>query len=1118
MNTRSSGHIARGKHPRLRFYSAALLGCLALAGTPLVCGPRDAHAQPLSDLASLWREVTLYRDEWGVPHVYADSPRALGFGLGYAEAEDHAESIQFAYRMVRGRLAAVLGEGYAQSDAFALRMGHAALAAAAFTQADALTRELCEGFALGFNAWLADNAASVPAWYDGVRPEDPLALWHAFLTSFAPLDLPIPYRTPPAMETGNAWAVAPSRAAEQAAMLVLSPHQHYDGPFQWSEVHLVMGDMDVYGAALRGVPAVVMGITPFHGWALTPNFADTADAFDELAAAAREPARNPKQVGGNTAADQPDLRSLLTLEYMSRTVPYYVLTPQGMEERGVPSYIGVRGPVFDAQGTLVSWAIGGFSDFGGIRQLIEMARARNLDAFRGALAMAQLPCFHVLYADAAGTLFYLYNAKAGSRDFPPELLDGPAAAQTALPWNRVVPGFLADWGWRQLIPLEAMPAAVNPESGFLQICNTTPWSVTDRGAPKPGMLPPWFIQDRDSYRAARVAALLRDGVLAFPEVRAMLFDTYAAGAADLTRSLLAAADAQAQRVAGAHPDLAAALDMLKKWNHIASPYAPEMTFFHLWWSLFRNRARDMSLPEPQLRNALAAADPRIAEIALGAAEQAAQTLRNEYGRLDVPWGDVHVLTRGKREEPIGGALSGEPVMTFSDIHFASGKWQATYGMGLALAAKFGPRVEAVSLVPFGASDVPGSPHYDDQLNLLLEQRFKTVRLYPEDVLARAADAKGCRIALMPRGVNGLVIVEAPVPVAARLEVAPVADGLPPGMVAFTPAVRVVRRPEGIPFQAWLRMEVPAALCRDGDCSALRLYAQEADGPWMPLEQVTVDAPGVFTAVRDVPASRYAVLGPAESAAPARGTSQARPGSAPSGARGIDLLLPRSGPAGVMAASRRIFRLERLDQNQGPNPEPSPPASGAPDGKTGQAPPPRSGTFRFEVHGPAPGPSEERPVMPEVPGYRYGPGLSDPLAGPDQAGAESPRKTFRIERLDRPELPETLPPLGGPDGAGPDRSDKVISPAEPEAHPAPASASQPAGQSPVQSPTGDISENQSSQTSPQRPTEAEPGKKKIMRIVPESPPPPPKDKNSSRPSLPDIIPQDPHFVFTPGQSK
>jgi acyl-homoserine lactone acylase PvdQ len=91
----------------IRFVAAALL---VLSAAP-------AYAQDAADeVADLWSEVTLYRDEWGVPHVYADNPRAMAFAFGYAQAEDHLAAMLMAYRLANGRASEVLGEETETAD------------------------------------------------------------------------------------------------------------------------------------------------------------------------------------------------------------------------------------------------------------------------------------------------------------------------------------------------------------------------------------------------------------------------------------------------------------------------------------------------------------------------------------------------------------------------------------------------------------------------------------------------------------------------------------------------------------------------------------------------------------------------------------------------------------------------------------------------------------------------------------------------------------------------------------------------------------------------------------------------------------------------------------------
>src|ERR1039457_1756275 len=59
---------------------------------------------------SLARLVTIYRDNFGVPHIVGETEQAVFFGYGYAQAEDHLERMMLQYRDAQGRRAEVLGK------------------------------------------------------------------------------------------------------------------------------------------------------------------------------------------------------------------------------------------------------------------------------------------------------------------------------------------------------------------------------------------------------------------------------------------------------------------------------------------------------------------------------------------------------------------------------------------------------------------------------------------------------------------------------------------------------------------------------------------------------------------------------------------------------------------------------------------------------------------------------------------------------------------------------------------------------------------------------------------------------------------------------------------------
>ena len=844
-------HVPGSSPLRLLLLWCLLAPCAALA----------QPEEPADEAAALWAQATLYRDEWGTPHVYAETPRALGFAFGQAQAEDHLEAMLMAYRTANGRAAEVLGEKMAPSDEFALRMGHARLAEEVFPALDDGVRELCIGFAMGVNAWLLDHEDTAPAWAEGVKPSDPIALWHAFIISMAPLDLPGVNRPPRAMETGNAWALAPSRTESGNPLLVINPHNYFQGPFRWYEAHLASGDMDIAGATLFGLPLIVQGHNGVLGWALTPNFPDFADVFQEDPQA---PLRNPKSLleAGNSELAQ----VMPMLEYLTHAQPYYVRTESGMQEKAAPAMLGPHGPLFDVGGNFYSWAIGGFGDFGAFSQLLAMATATSLEAFQEALTQQQLPCFNVLYADRDGNLFYLYNAKAGTRDVPvPEARrDGEPVLEDGPNWARPVPAASFEAAWGNLIALDQLPSITNPDTGYLQACGGPPWACTDDADIDPTAYPGWFVSEVDTFRARRVRQLLRAGTRNARDMQAMLYDVVVPAASEMSPLLLEMADSAKTRVTASHPDLETGLELLRGWNYTADITEKAMTFYHVWWSLLtRQHARDFA-SEADLYDALAAKTPAAQDAALGAAADAARLMRNDLDTVQIPWGDVHRIVRGGKEYAVPGAGTGEPIFIASDYEYGQGKWQASYGYGVAMVIEFGDTPEAVSVSAFGASEDTASTHYSDHLPPHPATEFTRTRYLERDVLRHAASGVGRNVTLYPLGAEGQVTFASGQPARCTLESSVEAPGpLPGNLAAFTVFVRPAAMPTTALSEVVVSFAIPAELCADENTANLALYAFAGADGWRKVENQTRDDAGrVLTGTLSA-LEPVAVLGPVE---------------------------------------------------------------------------------------------------------------------------------------------------------------------------------------------------------------------------------------------------------------
>jgi len=932
------------------FFRMTTIALLALLAAP-------AFAQSLQ--AELWGEVSLYRDEWGVPHVYAKTPRGLGFGFGYAQAESHIEPMLLAYRGVTGRLAAVRGESAEEIDKYSLRMGHREIAERNFPLMDGVTQQLCEGFALGVNAWLAEHLDTAPEWAEGIEPEDVLALWHAFLTSHAPLDLPNVFRRRPAMQSGNAWAVAPSQTPEGKTVLVVNPHQYHDGTFQWTEAHLVLDDYNMSGAALKGLPVIVMGHNPVLGWGLTPNAADTADVFERRLSG---PRRNPADP---TLADPMEEQALL-LEYYSNARPYYVMTDTGLEERFVPVHLRDSGPTLEADGQIYHWRIGGYQALGGLRQLLEMGRARSLEAFQDALFMRQLPCFHLIYGDAYGNVFYSYQAIAGARIFPEaagSTLDSLTDAQLA--WKAPLPAAFEYWGWRTEYDVDELPYVVNPSAGFVHACGVPPWYVTEDA---PIYADDWaygLFGEEESGRGYRIRTLLRTGLRSFRDNQSLLFDVVAPGAQVATAALLEIAEANGGWVDAAHPDLPPLLDVLGEWDALAETRSEGMTAFHMWWSLLRLRLPEFGT-DGALRGALESGDPGIQQAALETAEEAARMMRNEFDDLSVPWGDVHRLQRGDQSWPMPGAVSGSPMLVSGDGTFQNGLWPADYGYGYALAVQFGEVLNAVSLVPFGSSDNPESEHYDDQVELLTGRRMKRTRFTEDDVWRNASLAMGRNVILYPRGTEAAFRFESEAPLTAELETRVEPPGfLPESETAFSLFVRpVAQKPEGALSRVAFSFYVPEELCQQEALGRLEVRRYEEGAGWSRVADQAWDY-GARTVSGSGPiAGAYAVLGPEDalSGLDTEGEGETEPRRFAPAEIEIPAVVVPPPPKEPAEEEEPLFKFEFKNEPQSLG------QSGnviAPGGGTGER------KFKFEIHrdpeksvGSVPGDAEAQETQPE----------------------------------------------------------------------------------------------------------------------------------------------------------
>ncbi len=98
--------------------------------------------------------VEIYRDDWGVPHIYADTTEALFFAQGYVHAQDRFWQIEFWRRLGSGRLSEIFGEAPLGTDRFIRVQGWHRIAAREETLLDEASRTVLQSYTDGVNAYI----------------------------------------------------------------------------------------------------------------------------------------------------------------------------------------------------------------------------------------------------------------------------------------------------------------------------------------------------------------------------------------------------------------------------------------------------------------------------------------------------------------------------------------------------------------------------------------------------------------------------------------------------------------------------------------------------------------------------------------------------------------------------------------------------------------------------------------------------------------------------------------------------------------------------------------------------------------------------------------------------
>lgn len=576
-------------------------------------------------LPGLQTVTEVYRDRFGVPHVFAETSEDAVRALGFMHAADRLWQMERMRRLGHGRLAEIIGERGLRSDRLVRTLGIPQLAAAQIEELTPETRRLLDAYAQGVNAWVERHRSGLPLefvvlgyqpepwrpvdslvwakimamrlsgnWRDellrarmaaNLSDDQLLAYWypdreaseisgrassHSRVSELQQVLDSLPLARLAAMSpvaadqprgASNAWVVHETRSESGTPLLANDPHLGYSLPGLWYLARLNTANGVLAGATVPGVPFLVLGRNANVAWGMTTTQSDQQDVFIERLSDDGRFYENANEEWIPVESRKEVVRVV--------GAPDVEITVR-RTQRGpiisdlVPSLPGVSGPGY----ALTLSAAYLSSDDRTPDALHLLNRAGDWSSFLAAMEHFHTPQQSVVYADRGGNIGF----------FAPGRVPVRRSGRGRMP----VPGWTGAGDWLGWVPYDELPIAFNPEAQRIVSANNRivssdyPHFITDDWAPP--------------YRAERIFELLDATPQHTRETfQAMQSDIMSPMARDLIDRMTA--------ISPSDPDSAAAVEALSRWDGVMAADTREPLLFVAWLRRLQSAISDDDLGE-----------------------------------------------------------------------------------------------------------------------------------------------------------------------------------------------------------------------------------------------------------------------------------------------------------------------------------------------------------------------------------------------------------------------------------------------------------------------------------------------------------------------------------------
>jgi acyl-homoserine-lactone acylase len=684
-------------------------------------------------------QVTIIRDTWGVPHIYGKSDADAVFGLLYAQCEDDFKRVEMNYIEKLGRTAEVKGEAALASDLYIRLIIDSAKAVADFKKSPTWLQKLMKAYADGINYYLFTHPSVKPAllhhfepwfplmWTDGsigaistgdVTARDVRAL---YLDGSEPMS-ELSTEPEERLTGSNGFAVAPSKTLSGHAILYINPHVTF---YFRPEVHTVSEEgLNAYGAVTWGQFFVYQGFNQHCGWMHTSSAVDVSDMYIE---------KITKKDGHIFYEYDKSERPV-----SERTIVLRYKTGDSLRTKTVTSYFTHHGPIMAKR--YGEWlSVRSYNrSLTSLIQCWQRTKSMGFASFRKTMELRSNTSNNTVFADDKGNIAYWQG------DFMPR-------RDRSYDWSKPVDGSIPATEWKGRHTLDEIIHVYNPSSGWIQNCNSTPFTVSGASSPKKENFPVYMAPDGENFRAINaVRVLSRENAFTLDKIISAGYDPTLTAFKVLVPALVKAFEQNVKPSDSLFAQLNEVVAVLKQWDFRSGENSVATTLAVDWGrqltpaiQRIRVDGRDADQVEKTKKFAAEASIQELTMPLLNATRE----LEKRFGTWKIPWGEINRYQRltddieerfddGQPSVPVGFASSQWGMLAAYNSRSFSGtnKRYGFSGASFVCAVEFGTKVKAKSVLTGGESGDPASRHFTDQALMYTKGQFKDVLFYKEDVL------------------------------------------------------------------------------------------------------------------------------------------------------------------------------------------------------------------------------------------------------------------------------------------------------------------------------------------------------------------------------------------------